>query len=252
MQVIIVFGGILLERLQKYLAHAGIGSRRSCEKLILEGKIKVNGKVVTTLGTKIDPLQDIVEVNNQVIGKKEKKIYVLLNKPAGYVTTLKDPQGRPTVKELVKDLNIRIYPVGRLDYATEGLLLLTNDGQLSYRLTHPRYKIPKTYEVLVQGNPSKSALEKLKKGIVLEDGLTQPALIKILKQWKNKTLIKITIYEGRNRQVRRMFQAINHPVLYLKRVQEGSLRLGKLAKGEYRFLTEEEVKRLKKEVGLSD
>lgn len=153
---------------------------------------------------------------------------------------------------MVKDLNIRIYPVGRLDYATEGLLLLTNDGQLSYRLTHPRYKIPKTYEVLVQGNPSKSALEKLKKGIILEDGLTQPALIKILKQWKNKTLIQITIYEGRNRQVRRMFQAINHPVLYLKRVQEGSLRLGKLAKGEYRFLTEEEVKRLKKEVGLSD
>ena len=151
---------------------------------------------------------------------RKKKIYVLLNKPAGYVTTLKDPQGRPTVKELVKDLNIRIYPVGRLDYATEGLLLLTNDGQLSYRLTHPRYKIPKTYEVLVQGNPRKSALEKLKKGIVLEDGLTQPALIKILKQWKNKTLIQITIYEGRNRQVRRMFQAINHPVLYLKRVQK--------------------------------
>jgi pseudouridine synthase len=239
-----------LERLQKFLAHAGIGSRRSCEELILQGKVKINGKVVTKLGTKVDPDVDRIEVNNKPIEKEEQNIYILLNKPDGYVTTVKDPQGRPTVIDLLKDINQRVYPVGRLDYETEGLLILTNDGQLAFRLTHPKYKINKVYEVLVKGHPDNKALEQLRNGIELGDGLTEPARVKILKLMKNSTLLEVTIYEGRNRQVRRMCKAVNHPVLNLKRVQVGPIKLGKLPKGSYRLLTSEEVKQLRKSIGL--
>lgn len=239
-----------MERLQKYLAHAGIGSRRSCEEIILKGKVKVNGKIVTTLGTKVNPTRDNIEVNNQLITNKEDKVYLLLNKPDGYVTTVKDPRGRPTVIDLIENINKRIYPVGRLDYETEGLLLLTNDGKLAYRLTHPSYKIDKVYEALVKGNPTKEKLSKLRNGIELEDGITEPAKVKVLKKFSDKTLLEITIHEGRNRQVRRMCRAINHPILNLKRTQIGPLQLGNIPKGNFRTLKPSEIKRLKKAVDL--
>jgi pseudouridine synthase len=235
-----------LERLQKFLAHSGVGSRRSCEELILQGKVKVNGQIVTALGTKIDPHKDIVQIAGKTVRNKEKKVYIILNKPAGYVTTSKDPQGRPTVLDLVKGVNERIYPVGRLDYETEGLLLLTNDGELAYRFTHPKYKIEKVYQALVKGIPSEAALQKLRNGIKLEDGITQPARVKVLKKENHSALLELTIHEGRNRQVRRMCEAIDHPVLKLKRTQISFLTLGTLPKGKYRVLSEKEIRLLKK------
>lgn len=235
-----------MERLQKYLAHAGIGSRRSCEELIVQGKVKVNGQVITTLGTKIDPHKDIVQINGKRVQKKDKKVYILLNKPAGYVTTSKDPQGRPTVLDLIKERDTRIYPVGRLDFETEGLLLLTNDGELAYRLTHPKYRVKKVYHVLVKGVPKEKSLQQLRKGILLEDGMTQPAEVKVLKSENNSTLLELTIHEGKKRQVRRMCEAINHPVINLKRIKIGFLTLGSLPKGKYRELSVHEIRQLKK------
>jgi len=239
-----------LERLQKFMAHAGIGSRRNCEELILQGKVKVNGQLITALGTKIDPEKDEIEVNNKLIKEKEDMIYILLNKPDGYITTRQDPQGRPTVIDLIKHVNKRVYPVGRLDYETEGLLLLTNDGELAFRLTHPKYIINKVYQALVKGKPSNNSLEQLRRGVLLEDGLTAPAEVKILDKIEDNTLIELTIHEGRNRQVRRMCKAVNHPVLNLKRTKIGSLDLGTIKKGNFRFLTEDELQWLKKSVGL--
>jgi len=239
-----------LERLQKFLAHAGIGSRRKCEELILQGRVRVNGQIVSTLGTKIDPQKDKVAIDNKLVATKENMVYILLNKPAGYVTTSKDPQGRPTVLDLVKQVNKRIYPVGRLDYETEGLLLLTNDGQLAYRLTHPKYKVKKIYQALVKGIPNEEALQLLRKGILLEDGMTAPAEVKILAKINNNALLELSIHEGRNRQVRRMCEAINHPVLKLKRTQLGFLKLGSLPVGKFSFLTVKDVRRLKESVGL--
>lgn len=240
-----------MERLQKYLAHAGIGSRRKCEELIIQGEVTVNDEVVTALGTKVDPAQDIIKINNQVIAKKEDKIYIMLNKPGGYVTTAKDTHGRPTVLDLVKDVQARVYPVGRLDNETEGLLLLTNDGQLAYRLTHPKYKVDKVYEAWVKGIPEHQELIKLRAGIVLEDGLTAPAVVQVLAKMKDKALIEITIHEGRNRQVRRMFAAIGHPVLSLKRTRMGPLNID-IHLGKYRLLTGEEIKALNKYTKLSN
>ncbi|MGI6225260.1 MAG: pseudouridine synthase [Peptococcales bacterium] len=234
-----------MERLHKFLAHAGIGSRRSCEELILEGRVKVNGLIITTLGTKVDPTKDIIEIDNKKINKKEEMIYVVLHKPDGYVTTSKDPQGRPTVLDLTKGIKQRIYPVGRLDYATEGLLLLTNDGEFAYRLTHPKYQVKKVYQALVKGTPNERSLDQLRKGVLLEDGFTQPAKVKFLNSNNENTLLEIIISEGKNRQVRRMCKAINHPVLNLKRVQIGSLSLGSLPKGKFRLLTNYELKKLK-------
>jgi len=239
-----------LERLQKFMAHAGIGSRRNCEELILQGKVKVNGQIITILGTKIDPEMDEIEVNNKLIKEKEDMLYILLNKPDGYVTTSQDPQGRPTVIDLIKEINKRIYPVGRLDYETEGLLLLTNDGELAYRLTHPKYKVNKVYQALVKGRPSNEAIEHLRRGVLLEDGLTEPAEIKILDKIANNTLIELTIHEGKNRQVRRMCKAVNHPVINLKRTKIGSLDLGNIKLGSFRFLTKDELRWLRNSVGL--
>ena len=235
-----------MERLQKYLAHAGIGSRRKCEELIQNGLVKVNGNIVNTLGIKIDPTKDTIKVRDKVVLQKEDKVYILLNKPEGYVTTVKDTHGRLTVIDLIKDVNARLYPVGRLDYDTEGLLLLTNDGQLAYGLTHPKHKVLKVYEALVKGIPDHIDLEKLEKGIILEDGITAPANIKVLEVYEPNSLIEISIHEGRNRQVRRMFEAINHPVLKLKRTQMGPLSLNNIAKGKYRNLSKAEIENLKK------
>lgn len=234
-----------MERLQKVLANAGVASRRHCEELILEGRVKVNGAVVKTLGTKADPEKDKIEVNGKLLKLQASKIYLMLNKPAGYVTTANDPQGRPTVIDLVSDAGVRVYPVGRLDFDTEGLLLLTNDGEITYALTHPKHEVGKTYHALVQGVPDPDKLKRFQKGLRLADGLTAPAGVKPVKKVRGNTWLEITIYEGRNRQVRRMCETIGHPVIKLKRIKLGFLTLDKLEEGKYRQLTKEEVGKLK-------
>ncbi len=234
-----------MERLQKYLAHAGVASRRTCEELITAGKVKVNGQVVREMGVKIDPSTDVVEVSGKLIEAREEKVYILLNKPKGYVTTLRDPQGRPKVVDLLKDVGKRVYPVGRLDFDTEGLLIMTNDGETTYALTHPKHEIGKTYIALVNGLPDRDKLKRFQKGLRLADGLTAPAKVKFLKKQGSNALLEIKVYEGRNRQVRRMCETIGHPVLQLKRVAMGFLDLDGLETGKYRHLTPSEVKKLK-------
>lgn len=228
------------------MARAGVASRRRNEELIAEGKVRVNGKPVTTPGLKIDPLRDRVEVDGRLLRKPEKKVYLLLYKPVGYVSTVSDPRGRRKVTDLLRGIKQRVYPVGRLDYDTEGLLILTNDGALTYALTHPRHEVPKTYLALVQGVPSRQQIESLQKGVELEDGYTAPAVVRVVGSRKNNALLEITIREGRNRQVRRMCEHIGHPVLSLKRVRVGPLQLGDLQPGQFRHLTVKEVHRLKK------
>lgn len=240
-----------MERLQKYLAHAGVASRRTCEELIQQGKVKVNGTVVKEMGIKIDPEKDTVEVAGKTVKNEEEKVYLLLNKPKGYVTTLRDPQKRPKVVDLLKEVEARVYPVGRLDYDTEGLLLLTNDGDITYKLTHPKHEIGKTYLALVKGVPDQDKLKRFQKGLRLADGLTSPAKVKLLKKQGSNTLLEIIIYEGRNRQIRRMCETIGHPVLELKRTAMGFLQLSGLETGKYRYLTKTEISKLKKLVGTT-
>ncbi|GAA0402834.1 23S rRNA pseudouridine(2605) synthase RluB [Paenibacillus motobuensis] len=238
---------VKMERLQKILANAGVASRRKCEELILSGKVMVNDEVVTTLGTKADPNVDVITVNGKTIGA-EKKVYLVFNKPKGVITSASDPQGRKIVTDYLKGIKERLYPVGRLDYDTEGLLILTNDGDFAHLLTHPKHHVSKTYLATVKGVPHGTELDKLKQGIMLEDGITAPAEVEyhdIDPEGKQST-ISITIHEGRNRQVRRMFDAISHPVLKLKRISFGDLFLGNLKRGIYRHLTKEEVEGLYK------
>lgn len=237
-------------RLNKFLAQAGVASRREVDRLIAEGKIKVNGRVVQTLGTKIDDQKDRVEVGGKPVKRGEGMAYLMLNKPPGYLVTLKDPFKRPTVKELLPSLKERVFPVGRLDYDSEGLLLFTNDGELAHRLAHPRYKIPKNYLVDVKGMPDPSKISRLEKGIVLDGKKTAPARIAKLRDSSKKTLFQVEIYEGRKREVKRMFEAVGHRVLHLKRVGFGGIRLGKLRTGKWRFLTQREVSSLQRKVGL--
>ncbi|KIL34871.1 RNA pseudouridine synthase [Cohnella kolymensis] len=234
-----------MERLQKILANAGVASRRKCEELISAGKVAVNGEVVTELGAKSDPDVDVITVSGRPI-KKEKKIYIMFNKPKGVITSVSDPQGRSVVTDYLKDIKERLYPVGRLDYDSEGLLLLTNDGELAHKLTHPRHHVPKTYHVTVERVPHGKDLERLQRGIKLEDGMTAPADVEyhdIDPDGKFAT-ISITIREGRNRQVRRMFDAIHHPVTRLKRISFGGLFLNNLQRGKHRKLSEEELAKL--------
>lgn len=233
------------ERLQKYMARAGVASRRHSEQLITSGRVKVNNVIVKELGTKIDPRVDKVTVDNKPV-RAEKKVYLLLNKPKGYVTTLDDPRGRPIITDLIKNVSQRVYPVGRLDYDTEGLLLLTNDGRLTQALTHPRHEIKKTYQALVKGIPTKEKIEHMENGLELSDGPTAPARVRLLGRRDGNGLLQITIHEGRNRQVRRMCRHIGHPVLELKRVRIGDLTLKGLPKGKYRRLTPQELSKLKK------
>ncbi|WP_143055881.1 pseudouridine synthase [Anaerobranca gottschalkii] len=235
-----------MERLQKFMAAAGVASRRKSEELILEGKVKVNGQVIRELGFKVSE-KDRVEVEGKVINKKINHVYYLLNKPVGYVTTVSDPQGRKTVMELVPK-GKRVFPVGRLDIMTDGLLLLTDDGQLAYQLTHPKYLVEKEYHVKVKGKVGLDQIEKLEKGIMLEDGLTAPAKAVILKETNGETVISLTIHEGRNRQVRRMMEAIGKKVLKLTRVRYGDLTLAGVPVGKYRVLTDKEVEKLKSSV----
>ncbi|MBB3069606.1 23S rRNA pseudouridine2605 synthase [Paenibacillus baekrokdamisoli] len=234
-----------LERLQKILAQAGVASRRKCEELILAGEVQVNEETVTTLGVKADPAVDIITVRGRRI-KSESKLYLMLNKPKGVITSASDPQGRKIVSDFLPGIKERVYPVGRLDYDTEGLLLLTNDGEFANLLTHPSHHVPKTYWATVKGTPHGSALERLQNGVLLDDGMTAPAEVEYhdVDEEKNLTTISITIYEGRNRQVRRMFEAINHPVILLRRIKFGDMNLLGLARGKFRHLTPKEVKDL--------
>ncbi len=231
-----------LERLQKILANAGVASRRKCEELITAGKVTVNDKVVTELGAKADPFVDVIAVNGRKI-KNESKVYLIFNKPKGVITSLSDPKGRSIVADYLKDVKERVYPVGRLDYDTEGLLLLTNDGDLAHKLTHPKHHVPKTYLATVERIPHGDALAKLAKGIKLEDGMTAPAEVEYhdVDPDNKQATISITIREGRNRQVRRMFEAIHHPVIRLKRIAFGGITLDNLQRGKYRKLTKEEL-----------
>ncbi|WP_406676226.1 pseudouridine synthase [Moorella sp. ACPs] len=237
-------------RLQKYLAQTGVASRRHAEEMIRAGRVKVNGKIVTAMGVHIVPGQDEVTVDGRPVTGPEEKVYVLLYKPPGYVTTVSDPQGRPKVVDLVKDIPARLYPVGRLDYATEGLLLLTNDGELTLRLTHPRYRIPKTYLALVKGVPDAKTMTRLRRGVKLEDGLTAPACVQMRRIKGDHALLELTLREGRKREVRRMLATVGHPVVWLKRIKFAFLTLGDLKPGEYRRLTPAEVARLYRLVGL--
>ncbi len=232
-------------RLQKYLAEAGIASRRKCEELILDGKIEVNGKVVTELGTKVTE-NDKVKYNGKLISPVEEKIYILLNKPIGYVTTVKDQFGRDTVLDLVK-VDKRIVPVGRLDMYTSGALILTNDGEFVNKLTHPKNEVNKTYNVTISGKITQEDVDKLQKGVKIDDNyITKPAKVKILKidEEKNISRIQITIHEGKNRQVRKMCNAIDKKVLALHRSKIGDIDVKDLKIGTWRYLTEKEINSL--------
>lgn len=230
-------------RLAKYLAMAGVASRRQAEDLIRAGQVKVNGLVVDTPAINIDPEQDEIWFDGQ-LQRPEQMTYLLLFKPVGYISSVYDPQGRPTVMELVKEIGQRIYPVGRLDLDTEGLLLMSNDGEFANLMIHPRYEMSKTYEALVEGKVGEKDLVQLKQGVLLEDGVTAPAQAQVIRQQSDQTLLQIEIHEGRKRQVRRMCAAIGHPVVHLKRVAFSGLTLTGLQPGQYRRLTAREKEEL--------
>ena len=227
-------------RLQKYMAECGVASRRKCEEIIAQGRVMLNGVVVVQQGEQVDPEWDTVTVDGVSIKHNAAPVYIMLHKPCGVVTTASDQFGRRTVLDLV-DVPQRIYPVGRLDYDTEGLLLLTNDGAFAYQMTHPGHEIEKTYLATVEGVPGKEILEKLRCGILLEGRLTAPAKAKPTGTVGGKSRVLLTIHEGRNRQVRKMFQAVGFPVISLKRISIGKLSLGTLPVGEWRYLTPEEL-----------
>jgi 23S rRNA pseudouridine2605 synthase len=236
-----------LIRLQKILSAAGVASRRAAEQMILEGRVTVNGETVRELGTKADPVKDAIKVDGRRIKTAVANRYIVLYKPKGYVTTRKDPEGRRTVMDLIGEGDY-IYPVGRLDYDSEGLLLLMTDGELAARLTHPRHEVEKVYEVIVKGAPDLTALDKLRKGVFIEGGRTSPARVQAgttVKGHKPTTKLTITIHEGRNRQIRKMCSAVGLPVWELRRVRMGPIGLGRLKPGQWRDLTADEIRRLK-------
>ena len=233
------------ERLQKLISQAGIASRRAAEEMILAGRVAVNGTVVTELGSKADPASDRVSLDGKPLIFPSRKLYVLLNKPVGYMTTMSDPEGRPVVGDLLKDVGERVYPVGRLDYNTEGLLLLTSDGDWANRLMHPRHEVEKEYHVRVRGKVVQQQLRKLAEGVELDDGVTAPATVRLIKDSDRNDWISITIHEGRNRQVRRMCEAVSLSVVRLKRVRYGAVSVGPLKVGEYRILSQAEVESLR-------
>lgn len=228
-------------RLQKYISECGEASRRTAEKMITDGRVKVGKSIVTELGTKVDPENVKVYVDGKLISRTKKKYYIALNKPKGYITTLSDQFDRHTVVELTQDINERLYPVGRLDYDSEGLLFLTNDGDFAQLITHPSKKINKTYKAVVKGTPDPLKLAALKQGIVLDGKKTAPALVQLTKSLENTAELTITISEGRNRQVRRMCEEIGHEVLRLTRTSVGGVKLGNLPRGKWRHLTESEL-----------
>jgi 23S rRNA pseudouridine2605 synthase len=241
------------ERLQKVLSTAGVASRRQSEQLILEGRVTVNGVTVTELGTKADPQHDDIRVDGRRIRAEQRLRYILLNKPRGYVTTRSDPQRRPTVIDLLKSVREYVYPVGRLDYDSEGLLLLTNDGDLAARLTHPRHEVERVYEARVRGIPDAHELERLERGIVIDGRRTAPARVKLAHRPSTpsgpQAVLLLTIHEGRHRQVRKMLEAVGHPIVRLRRVKIGPISDETLKTGHYRDLTGPEIAALKRAAG---
>lgn len=237
------------KRIQKILSEMGIASRRKAEELILAERVTVNGRIAT-LGMKADPVKAHIKLNGKLLLKREPKVYIILNKPRNVVTSLHDPEGRITVKDLIKDVKYRVFPVGRLDYDSEGLLFLTNDGNFAHAVLHPSKKVSKTYHVKVRGVLEEEEIKKLCKGIKLEDGLTAPSKVIKIRRSQNNSWLEMTIHEGRKRQIRRMLEKIGHPVLKLKRICINGIEMGRLAPGTYRYLTPEEINRMKKKVGL--
>ncbi|MEW9123098.1 MAG: pseudouridine synthase [Thermotaleaceae bacterium] len=233
-------------RLQKYIALSGAASRRKAEEMIASGRIKVNGEIIGDMGVTIDPLLDQVMIDNQIIKPEDEMVYILLHKPEGYITTLSDEFKRPTVLDLVREIHKRIFPIGRLDYDTSGLLIMTNDGDLTYHLTHPKHEVKKIYIAKVKGRPEEAALNRLREGVDIGGYITAPAQIEYLESNKHTSFIKVVIHEGKNRQIRKMFDVIHHPVLQLKRISIGRIQLGNLPKGKWRRLTTEEIQYLKK------
>ena len=228
-------------RLQKLLSRAGVASRRAAEVMIREGRVQVNGRVVREMGTKVDPDSDEVMVDGEPIRDAEPKVTVVLAKPDAVVTTVRDPEGRPTVTSLVRDEPYRLVPIGRLDYHTEGVLLLTTDGELAHRLMHPRYKVPKAYLVKVGGRPTEASLARLRTGVVLEDGRTQPAHVEVVDQTPRRTWLEFILTEGRNRQVRRMCEAVGHRPLRVVRTAFAGIDVDDLRPGQYRYLAAGEL-----------
>ncbi len=230
-------------RINKYLAGCGVASRRACDQLIADGKVKVNGKTVDKLGIDIDEINDNVTVDGKRIKYKRRDYYIILHKPKGYVCTVKDDLGRKTVMDLI-DINARLFPVGRLDYDTEGLLILTTNGDVAQKLMHPSCQIPKTYAVKIEGGISQEEIKKLSDGILLDGKKTAPAKVTVIEEGEKFTRLELVIYEGKNRQVRRMFDSIGKTVVFLKRVAEGEIRLGGVSRGKYRFLNDKEIEYL--------
>ena len=231
-------------RINKYIAQAGICSRRKADELVANGNVKVNGLTLQEAGYNV-VTGDVVEVNGRRIEPENKKVYILLNKPLGYVTTVSDDRERPTVMDLVADVDARIFPVGRLDYNTSGMLLMTNDGDFAYSLTHPKHEMPKTYRARVSGVLSNEKCARLRNGVDIGGYVTAKAKVNIVKGTQRSTIVDITIHEGKNRQVRKMFKAVGNPVQELQRIAIGDLGLGRLAEGHYRKLTREETEYLK-------
>jgi 23S rRNA pseudouridine2605 synthase len=234
-----------MERLNKYLAHAGVGSRRHCEELILRGRVAVDGRIIRELGTKIDPEQQQVEVDGQPL-KVERLVYWLVHKPRGYLCTNYDPAGRPRAVDLVPNVHERVYTVGRLDEDSEGLLLLTNDGDLAHKLMHPRFGVEKTYHVQVAGKPERDDLQQLLKGVYLSDGHVKARKVKRLRVQGDSTWLEIVLSEGKNREIRRMLARLNHKVMRLRRIALGPVTLSRLASGKARPLRQEELTRLRR------
>ncbi len=242
----------MLVRLQKILSSAGVASRRAAERLMTEGRVSVNGEVVRELGSRADPEADDIRVDGRPTGRAARRLYLLLNKPRGYVTTRSDPEGRQTVLDLLPDVREYVFPVGRLDYDSEGLLLLTNDGDLAAGLTHPSHEVPREYHARVRGVPDDHALERLANGVTLDGHRTAPAHAVLLErglgQAGDQSLVSLTLYEGRTRQVRRMLESVGHPVVRLRRVRIGPIADARLPLGRYRHLSPGEVDALRRAV----
>lgn len=242
-----------MERLQKIIARAGFASRREAEGWILEGRVTVNGTVVHKLGTVADPYEDKIKVDGRLVLPSQKRFYFSFHKPTKMITSMGDPKGRANLGDWLKPLgkDKRVFPVGRLDYNSSGLLLLTNHGELAYRLSHPRYEVKKVYEVKINGVPTERDLKRLRAGISLQDGVTSPATVRILKRLRKKSWLEIELHEGRYREVRRMFEALGYTVEKLVRTRYGPIRLGSLTVGKLHPLTSREVESLQRAVGLS-
>lgn len=236
-------------RLQKFLAQAGVASRRAAEELIRQGRVEVNGGTAQ-LGLSVDPLKDRVRLDGKPVTVRTQRIFLAFYKPRGCVTTVSDPQGRRTVLDFLPDFGARIFPVGRLDYDAEGLLLFTNDGELANRLLHPRYGISKVYDVKIKGHPDEKAIEQLRSGVRIEEGVTAPAEVEIIRELPNAAWLRITLHQGWNRQIKRMGLSVGHPVLRIRRIAYGPVRLGTLSPGRHRLLGLDEIRKIYEEASL--